>query len=112
VGTNNEDLLKDEFYIGLRQKRATGQEYSDLLDEFMAAIKQNYGQKVLVQFEDFANYNAFTLLEKYRANNLVFNDDIQVVGSDLTFLLFVLVSLQFLNESELVNVHLYWVSQQ
>ncbi|PAN28578.1 hypothetical protein PAHAL_5G163200 [Panicum hallii] len=77
VGTNNEDLLKDEFYIGLKQRRATGQEYSELLDEFMTAVRQNYGQKVLVQFEDFANHNAFTLLEKYRANHLVFNDDIQ-----------------------------------
>nr|CAB3478263.1 unnamed protein product [Digitaria exilis] len=77
VGTNNEDLLKDEFYIGLKQRRATGQEYSELMDEFMTAVRQNYGQKVLVQFEDFANHNAFTLLEKYRENHLVFNDDIQ-----------------------------------
>ncbi|KAH9325460.1 hypothetical protein KI387_005638, partial [Taxus chinensis] len=77
VGTNNETLLNDEFYIGLRQKRATGQEYGDLLHEFMSAVKQAYGEKVLVQFEDFANHNAFTLLEKYSSTHLVFNDDIQ-----------------------------------
>ncbi|XP_028092366.1 NADP-dependent malic enzyme-like [Camellia sinensis] len=65
VGTNNEQLLKDEFYVGLRQRRETGKEYADLLHEFMAAVKQNYGEKVLVQFEDFTNHNAFELLEKY-----------------------------------------------
>jgi len=78
VGTNNEKLLNDEFYIGLKQKRATGQEYAELMDEFMTAVKQNYGEKILVQFEDFANHNAFDLLAKYGTTHLDFNDDIQV----------------------------------
>uniref|UniRef100_A0A5B7BE22 Malic enzyme n=1 Tax=Davidia involucrata TaxID=16924 RepID=A0A5B7BE22_DAVIN len=77
VGTNNEQLLKDEFYIGLRQRRATGKEYADLLHEFMTAVKQNYGEKVIIQFEDFANHNAFELLARYGTTHLVFNDDIQ-----------------------------------
>nr|KJB18587.1 hypothetical protein B456_003G061800 [Gossypium raimondii] len=62
VGTNNEQMLNDEFYIGLRRRRATGLEYAELMDEFMTAVKQNYGEKVLIQFEDFANHNAFDLL--------------------------------------------------
>lgn len=81
VGTNNEKLLNDEFYIGLKQRRATGKEYYDLLHEFMTAVKQNYGEKVLVQFEDFANHNAFELLAKYGTTHLVFNDDIQGTAS-------------------------------
>ncbi|XVE54201.1 hypothetical protein DITRI_Ditri03aG0061300 [Diplodiscus trichospermus] len=81
VGTNNEELLKNDFYIGLRQRRATGQEYADLLQEFMSAVKQNYGEKVVIQFEDFANHNAFTLLAKYGTSHLVFNDDIQGTAS-------------------------------
>ncbi|QHO19887.1 NADP-dependent malic enzyme 4 [Arachis hypogaea] len=49
VGTNNENLLNDELYIGLKQRRATRQEYAELMHEFMSVVKQNYGEKVLIQ---------------------------------------------------------------
>ncbi|CAN7077015.1 unnamed protein product [Brassica oleracea var. botrytis] len=100
VGTNNEKLLNDEFYIGLKQKRATGQEYRDLLHEFMSAVKQNYGENVLIQFEDFANHNAFQLLAKYRDTHLVFNDDIQGTAA---VVLAGLVSAQKLTNSPLAE---------
>ena len=76
VGTNNEQLLKDPYYVGLRRKRLSGKAYYDFIDEFITAARKAF-PRVLIQFEDFANHSAFQLLDKYRTHYCVFNDDIQ-----------------------------------
>ncbi|MET4275590.1 MULTISPECIES: NAD-dependent malic enzyme [unclassified Bradyrhizobium] len=76
VGTNNEELLKDPYYLGLRERRLTGEAYDSFVDEFMVAARKIF-PGVLIQFEDFANHSAFKLLHKYRDEACVFNDDIQ-----------------------------------
>jgi malate dehydrogenase (oxaloacetate-decarboxylating)(NADP+) len=76
VGTNNEAALNDPLYLGLKQRRLNGPEYDALVDEFVMATQQVF-PGVMVQFEDFANHHAFTLLERYRNRVPCFNDDIQ-----------------------------------
>ncbi len=76
VGTNNAALRRDPLYLGLPQERVRGESYEALVDEFVAAAREVFPD-VVIQFEDFANHNAFRLLERYRGRIPVFNDDIQ-----------------------------------
>ena len=80
-GTNNPDLLERRVLPRPGQHpRLEGEEYMELLDEFVHAVFNRYPNAFL-QFEDFSSDKAADILERYRGERLVFNDDIQGTGA-------------------------------
>ena len=79
-GTNNQRLLDDPLYVGLRRRRVRGDAYDRLLDETVAAIRARYGERTLAHWEDLAPRNAFEVLRRFqdpRRGGRTYNDDIQ-----------------------------------
>jgi malate dehydrogenase (oxaloacetate-decarboxylating)(NADP+) len=75
-GTNNESLLKDQLYMGLRRHRPSVAELDELVEEFVTCVQQEF-PNCCIQFEDWGRADAFRLLDRYRDRLCCFNDDIQ-----------------------------------
>jgi len=79
VGTNNDNLLNDSGYLGLKLPRFSGEAYDEFIDSFVSAIKNRF-PNACIHWEDFGQCNASRILEKYKQKICTFNDDIQGTG--------------------------------
>ena len=76
AGTNNQTLLEDPLYLGLRQKRPATEDLFSFVDEFVEAVQEVF-PKCCIHFEDWTGVDAVHLLKRYRDKYCVYNDDVQ-----------------------------------
>jgi len=79
AGTNNQTLLDDPLYLGNHHKRVYGDQYYDVIDQFVTAEQKLFPESLL-HWEDFGRSNAQVILDKYKDKFATFNDDIQGTG--------------------------------
>lgn len=76
AGTDNETLLNDPLYLGLKEHRPTQEELFSFVDEFVQAVQEVF-PGCCIHFEDWTGKDAVHLLQRYRDNFCVYNDDVQ-----------------------------------
>jgi malate dehydrogenase (oxaloacetate-decarboxylating)(NADP+) len=75
-GTNNESLLNDPLYLGIREPRVSVAERDAFVEEFVQAVQEVF-PRCCIHFEDWAGVDAVRLLGRYRDKVCCYNDDIQ-----------------------------------
>lgn len=76
VGINNEKLLNDFMYMGVCYLCISQEEYDEFFDMFMCVVSKCW-LEVMIQFEDFVQFNVMLFLKCYCDCVCCFNDDIQ-----------------------------------
>jgi malate dehydrogenase (oxaloacetate-decarboxylating) len=80
VGTDNEQLLQDPFYLGNHHARRRGAEYDQFIRRYIETAHQLF-PRAMLHFEDFGPANARMILDTYATDHCVFNDDVQGTGA-------------------------------
>ena len=80
VGTDRESLLNDPLYVGNRHSRVRGERYDRLIKAYIETASRLF-PNALLHFEDFGPSNARRILNQYRDEAPVFNDDVQGTGA-------------------------------
>ncbi|OBA75574.1 NAD-dependent malic enzyme [Mycobacterium sp. 1554424.7] len=80
VGTDNEQLLQDPFYLGNRHARRRGAQYDAFIKRYIETAHGLFPHAIL-HFEDFGPLNARNILKTYGDDYCIFNDDIQGTGA-------------------------------
>ncbi|MFI0260042.1 NAD-dependent malic enzyme [Streptomyces sp. NPDC017056] len=80
VGTDNETLLNDPLYLGVRHSRTRGARYDAFVAAYLDTVSSLY-PNALLHFEDFGAGNARRFLEQYGERYRMFNDDMQGTGA-------------------------------
>lgn len=76
TGTNNETLLNDPLYFGLKEARPDKETLYSFVDEYVDAVSEVF-PGCCIHFEDWTGVDAVHLLERYRNKVCCYNDDIQ-----------------------------------
>jgi malate dehydrogenase (oxaloacetate-decarboxylating) len=80
VGTDNEQLLQDPFYLGNCHARRRGEQYDAFIKRYIETAHRLFPQAIL-HFEDFGPLNARKILQTYGDDYCIFNDDVQGTGA-------------------------------